>query len=216
MCRTVAPDGKEKSNCIACQMPCIDIDAERDYWQTIAQPQRTFIYYSYLGLVIGYFLYYYLYAGNWDYYFSGVWAHDPHQLQALFKPGFYGWSQAIPIPKIVAVPLTLGVSSLTTYALGRVAQKRYRAFLRRQDSPLPPDVVQHQIFCVLTYSVFNLFFVFAGRPFIALLPLPVQYAYTAMLGIVSTFWLCRVWPRRPESAQRMIQQSQTKLALAEK
>lgn len=31
MCRTVQPDGKEQSACVACQNPCIDIDSERAY-----------------------------------------------------------------------------------------------------------------------------------------------------------------------------------------
>jgi hypothetical protein len=36
MCRTVLPDGKEQSACVACQNPCIDIDAERNYWDSLA------------------------------------------------------------------------------------------------------------------------------------------------------------------------------------
>ncbi len=32
MCRTVDADGTERSACVACQQPCIDIDAERLYW----------------------------------------------------------------------------------------------------------------------------------------------------------------------------------------
>ncbi|MFM7370491.1 MAG: 4Fe-4S binding protein, partial [Sphaerospermopsis kisseleviana] len=35
MCRTTLPDGKEKSACVACQNPCIDIDSERTYWSDL-------------------------------------------------------------------------------------------------------------------------------------------------------------------------------------
>jgi 4Fe-4S binding domain len=40
MCRTVDEDGKEQSACVACQNPCIDIDAERSYWDSVAQPAQ--------------------------------------------------------------------------------------------------------------------------------------------------------------------------------
>lgn len=35
MCRTITADGREQSACVACQAPCIDIDAERAFWQTL-------------------------------------------------------------------------------------------------------------------------------------------------------------------------------------
>jgi hypothetical protein len=60
MCRTVLPDGKEQSACVACQNPCIDIDAERTYWNSLNQAETSFLRYGYVGLVIGYFGYYYL------------------------------------------------------------------------------------------------------------------------------------------------------------
>ncbi|MFM7370271.1 MAG: cyclic nucleotide-binding protein, partial [Sphaerospermopsis kisseleviana] len=88
MCRIIE-DNQEKSACIACQSPCIDIDSERSYWDAINQDNRQLLYYGYFGLVIGYFVYYYLYAGNWDYYFSGIWARETDQLASLFAPGFY-------------------------------------------------------------------------------------------------------------------------------
>jgi hypothetical protein len=83
MCRTVGEDGKEQSACVACQNPCIDIDAERNYWDGVAQSEQKVLYYGYVGLVVGYFCYYYLYAGNWDYYFSGAWAHQENLRETL-------------------------------------------------------------------------------------------------------------------------------------
>ena len=41
------------------------------------------------ALVLGYFVYYYLYAGNWNYYFSGAWARQQNQLTTLLDPGFF-------------------------------------------------------------------------------------------------------------------------------
>ncbi|NJR66322.1 MAG: hypothetical protein HC772_14980 [Leptolyngbyaceae cyanobacterium CRU_2_3] len=54
MCRTIDPNGQEKSACVACKLGCIDIDAEGSYWETIRQPDRKLLYYAYTGLVIGF------------------------------------------------------------------------------------------------------------------------------------------------------------------
>ena len=54
MCRIIDPEGKEHSACVACQTPCIDIDAERTYWDGIKKPDRKLIYYGYIGLVLAF------------------------------------------------------------------------------------------------------------------------------------------------------------------
>jgi hypothetical protein len=108
MCRTLNDEGKEQSACVACQTPCIDIDSERAYWDAATQSKQKLLYYGYVGLVVGYFCYYYLYAGNWTYYFSGAWAHQENQLDTLLNPGLYLFGTPIPIPKLLAVPLILG------------------------------------------------------------------------------------------------------------
>ena len=202
MCRKIEPDGKERSACIACQKPCIDIDAERAYWDGVTQPDRRWLYYSYTGLVVGYFGYYYLYAGNWDYYFSGAWARQANQLTTLLDPGFFIFKNQVPIPKIVAVPLTLGIFSYGGYAIGCFIEGQYRGYLDRHKQPISPEIIQHRIFTVITFSVFNFFFIFAGRPLVLLLPLPIQFFYEAMLTGLSTLWLYQTWQRSPERYDR--------------
>jgi len=202
MCRTINEDGKEQSACVACKSPCIDIDSERSYWDGITQQNQKFLYYGYFGLVVGYFAYYYLYAGNWDYYFSGAWAHQENQLATLLKPGFYISGNLIAIPKLVAVPLTLGLFSWGGYLLGQVLEKQYKATLRRNHKSLTNEEVQHRIFTLCTYIVFNIFFVFGGRPFILLLPAWVQGVYDVLLVGLSTLWLTRTWKRSPDLYSR--------------
>ncbi len=197
MCRTLTPEGQEKSACVACQTPCIDIDAERDYWDWIHHPHQSFLYYSYVGLVAGYFLYYYLYAGNWDYYLSGIWAQDTAQLESIFEPGFYLWGHAIPIPKLVAVPLTLGLFSQLGHLLGQSCERGYQQWLKRRHPPLSMVVIRHRAFSVATLLVFHLYFLFGGRPLVLLLPIPVQIGYQLLLVGVSLLWLKRVWHRTP-------------------
>lgn len=202
MCRTVLPDGKEQSACVACQNPCIDIDAERTYWNRLNKPETSFLRYGYVGLVVGYFGYYYLYAGNWNYYFSGAWLRQTDQLASLFDPGLYLFGQAINIPKLVAVPLVLGGCTAIGYWGGRWIEKRIKAYSRRNHTNLAIETIRHRIFTLCTFGIFNFFFIFGGRPLIQLLPWSVQYLYDLTLVALSTLWLYKTWRRSPDLYSR--------------
>ena len=197
MCRTIA-DGKEQSACVACQNPCIDIDSERSYWDGIEKPESKFLYYCYLGLVVGYFFYYYLYAGNWDYYFSGAWAMEGNSPQKLLSAGFYLYGQVIPIPKLIAVPLTLLLFTGLGYLLGILSERIYRSCLHFYKQKAPLILIRHHLFSVSTFIAFNLFFVFGGRPFIRLLPNFFQETIDVVIVLFSTLWLYRTIRRDPE------------------
>lgn len=194
MCRIIE-NNQEKSACIACQSPCIDIDSERSYWESINQSDRSLLYYGYFGLVIGYFLYYYLYAGNWDYYFSGIWAYENNQLNTLLRPGFYIFNQAIPIPKIIAVPLTLGLFTMGSYYLGKNIENHFTSKYKNQ---LSAELIRHRIFTILTFIIFDFFFIFAGRSWLSLLPIKVQYICDFLLVFLSSIWAYQTWARSPE------------------
>ncbi len=194
MCRTVDPEEKEKSACVGCQSPCIDIDSERSYWQKITNHDRKFIYYAYIGLVFGFYWYYFLYAGNWGYYFSAHWTHE-NQLAILSNPGFYLFDIAVPIPRFLAVFLTIGGSSAFTYFIGIKIEKAYKAYLHRTHRYFGLMQLRHQMFTVCTFIAFNLFFIFGGRPTILLLPLPIQYLFDGLIVFVSSLWFLRTWRR---------------------
>ncbi len=187
----------EQSACVACQQPCIDIDAERTYWARLPTPAFAFERYGYVGLVVGYFLYYYLYAGNWDYYFSGVWQRQSDQLALLLRPGFFLFGQPIDVPRLVAVPLFLGVCTWLGVLVGRGIESGLRGRVRRRGAEPDRDRIRHRVFLVATYLVFNFFFLFSGRPLILLLPAWVQYLYDVILVALSTLWLYRAWGRSP-------------------
>ena len=203
MCRIVDSEGIEHSACVACQTPCIDIDAERTYWDGINKPDRKLIYYGYIGLVFSFYFYYYLYAGNWDYYFSGAWTHEENLLGTLFNPGFYLFDTPIPIPKLVAVPLTLGFFTLGSYWLGLKLEKAYKSYLRKKNRDISPEIIQHQLFTFCTFFVFNFLFLWSsffwsGRPTIESIPLIVVFGFKICIVFVSTLWLYRTWGRSPE------------------
>jgi hypothetical protein len=202
MCRTVLPDGKEQSACVACQNPCIDIDAERTYWDSLNKPETSFLRYGYVGLVIGYFVYYYLYAGNWNYYFSGAWLWQTDQLASLLNPGLYLFGQAINIPKLIAAPLVLGGCTAIGYWGGRCIEKRARAYGQKHWVGLTTDTIRHRIMTLCTFGIFNFFFIFGGRPLVQLLPWSVQYLYDLGLVALSTLWLYKTWRRSPDLYSR--------------
>lgn len=57
ICRTIASDGRERSVCVNCQAPCIDIDAARHYWHDLQPTQPlTLAWLSYPGLVLAFCL----------------------------------------------------------------------------------------------------------------------------------------------------------------
>ena len=192
MCRTLTADGLEKSACVGCQSPCIDIDAERSYWEAIAKPGRSLVQYGYVGLVVGFYLYYYFYSGTLNYYTSGVWNHDPNQLNQLLQPGFYFSGQTLPIPKLVAAPLTIGIFVAAFYFLLSWVEKAYKAYRRKIEKPLSQSQISHQLFSLCTFAVFNTYFIFAGRP----------VSHLMVFSSLSMLWLYRTFNRSHQTYTR--------------
>ena len=199
MCRTVdSTTGIEKSACINCKSSCLDIDAEKAYWEHLTKPGRRLVQYGYLGLVSGYFIYYYLYAGNFNYYFSGAWTHEENQLATLLKPGFYLLERPIPIPKLVAVPLTFAFFVVISCWLGTKSEKALFSYLRKRNPNIERQQILHRVFSLCTFIAFNAFFIYGGRPEILRLPFLVQQTFNASNVLVSSLWLYRTWGRSCE------------------
>jgi hypothetical protein len=196
MCRTV----DNQSACVGCKSACIDIDAEQSYWENLEKPARRFVQYGYVGLLIGFFVYFYLFAGNWDYYFSGVWSRDD-AMGMLFKPGFYLLGRSITLPKIIAAPLTLTVCTALSYlALSRI-EKTYRGHLRQQRIVNTRQRSHHTIFTLVTVFSFWFFFSFAGRPILNPLPPAIVLSFNAILVVVGSIWGYRTLKRTPAHYQ---------------
>ncbi|MGK7941176.1 MAG: EF-hand domain-containing protein [Crocosphaera sp.] len=202
MCRTVNAEGKEHSACVACHSPCVDIDSERSYWEAIMKPEAQWLYYGYVGLTVGYFVYPFLFAGNWEFLLSAAWAHQENQLETLFNAGFYIFGEAIPIPKLIAVPLTIAVFGLVGYYVGRKIEKLYKAYRFRNHKLAAPEVIRHRVFSASTFFIFNFFFIFGGSNFVRLLPIQLRYLFPLVMAVCSGMWLYRTWPRNPYLYER--------------
>ncbi|BBD60361.1 cyclic nucleotide-binding protein [Nostoc sp. HK-01] len=202
MCRSVDTSGKEKSACVSCQSPCIDIDSERSYWEGITRHDQKVVFYTYFGLMFGFYLYYFLYAGNWEYYYSGAWTHEDGQLSSLLNPGFYIYQQAIPIPKIIASPITLAVCAGLSYLICQTLENVYRAFLKRKGRNISEEDILHVCFVLCTFISFNVFFSFGGRPNISLFPSWFILILNAFIVLVSSLWLHRSLGRSRDNYSR--------------
>lgn len=202
MCRTVTPQNQEESACISCKSSCMDIDSEQSYWAQLHQPGRKLVQYGYLGLVIGYFVYYALYAGNFEYYFSGIWSHEPVRITTLLGNGFHVLGPANAIPKIVAAPLTLATFAAASCWICTRIERVYRGFLKHNSAEATAEESLHKMFSLCTFIAFNIFFIYGGRPEINNLPKGVQFGFQALIAIVSSLWLYRTWGRTRSQYQQ--------------
>jgi hypothetical protein len=202
MCRTIDPStGAERSACVSCQSPCLDIDAEGAYWETLNQPGRQLLYYGYVGLVLGFFLYFPLYTGNWNYLSGPVW-NETNQLANLLRPGFYLFGHALAIPKLLAVPLTLGSFTAASYGLGIALEKFYRNYVGTAKTKKSPDLVQHRSFTIATFVAFNALFFLGVKPTLSWLPVLGQQMLTWVAIIAITLWAYQNWGRSTEQYTR--------------
>jgi hypothetical protein len=194
MCRTVNHAGQEQSACVACKAGCMDINAEANHWENIRQPDRKLIYYAYIGLVIGFYAYFGLYSGNWNFLTAGVW-NETNQIGTLLAPGFFIAGQAIAIPKLIAVPLTLTVFSGATYGIGLWAEKTYKRYNRQLNRPISTEQVQSRTFAITSFLAFNLLFFLGVQPTLGYLPTTVQNLLSWLAIVVSSLWAVKTWKR---------------------
>ncbi len=198
MCRTIDSSGKEKSGCVGCQATCIDIDVQLNYWKSASQPDRELLFHGYFGLMVGFFVYMQLYSGNWQYYLSGAWSHDPYQLTSLFDPGFYIANRSIPIPKIVAAPLTLGLFSYASLYIGRSIEKTCQTYFIKQGKRIKIETIKHYCYSFWVFISFNTFFGFVVQPSISFLPASLKFLPSTLLFLISILWLYNSLKRNPD------------------
>jgi len=163
--------------CTACKKNCPDIDLESNYWKEGASPQKSFVFYSFSGMVFGFYIYFYLQSGSFDYYFLGEWTHNT---VGMFSSGFYF---APFVPVVIAAPLTLAFFSLVTFTLFHTLESYlYRKHFFRNDSY---ETIVHKVKTVASFMAFNIFYIFAGAPTYALHPVPYAIFYFFVVSISS-------------------------------
>jgi polyferredoxin len=146
--------------CTACKKNCPDIDLEQAYWKEADLPARRRAYFLWPGLVLGYFVYPWLATGTWAAYGTAAWA-PAGSVPGLLSPGFFF---ATGLPRLLAVPATLATFAL----LGGAAFRLVEAALCRAGSDV--GRARHRAMALAAFSGFLLFYGFAGRAVLALLP----------------------------------------------
>ncbi len=73
--------------CTACRPSCPDINEENSYWKEILLPDKRQVFYAFPGVVLAFYVYYFVQAGNWEYYFGGSWTHEVGLVRTAFLPG---------------------------------------------------------------------------------------------------------------------------------
>jgi len=164
MCRTVAADGREQSACVACQAPCIDIDAERSFWQTLrGKRSLAWAWASYPGLTLAFFLLMEQVGVGTDlaghplgYLRSGAWAFDaglPERIGQTLWPG-------LPLPRLLEIPLVLSaaavLSALLFGGVERLLRQRYAA----QGLGEPQERAALRTRLLASFAAINVFFWF--------------------------------------------------------
>jgi hypothetical protein len=162
------------STCSACKRNCPDIDMESNYWKESTNNQKTFVFYSFSGLVLGFYLYFYLKSGSFEYYFSGIWAHESI---SMFSDGFFF---APFIPVFIAAPITLALFSIVSFYIFKMIEQFI--WKRKIFKSISYVTLTHRIKIVAAFVAFNIFYAFAGAP--AYSHYPLFYAIFHFLVIV--------------------------------
>lgn len=144
------------SKCSACKKNCPDIDMESNYWKESVNKQKTFVFYSFSGLVLGFYLYFYFQSGSLSYFFSGAWTKENI---SMFSSGFFF---APFIPVIVAAPITLGFFTLGSFYLFKYIEIFF--WKNKIVKNIAYTTLLHRVKVSAAFVAFNIFYIFAGAP----------------------------------------------------
>lgn len=173
------------STCTACKKNCPDIDQENSYWKDVEERAKRMAYFAFPGLVLGFYTYFWLRAGDWQAYFDGRWTHQPITTELLTGPGlfFAPW-----LPAYLAAPLSLAAFMLISFG--------FFAGLERVLARVWADeeLHRHRVFTLAAFTAFNLFYLFAGAPTLRKLEYgPALLAFAVPL--IAAMFLVKRWNR---------------------
>jgi len=205
MCRTIAGDGREQSACVACQAPCIDIDAERAFWQTSRGKRGLrWAWLSYPGLVLAFF---WLMEETVDgsdllvdpigYLRSGAWAFDAGLAQRAWLPLEPGQ----PLPRLLWIPLALTLAAALSVWLFGALETVLEQVYRRQGQSEPQDRALLHTRLLATFVAINTFFWFMD-PLQGVLGLNGGQLLRSLVLTLTAIALFRSWSRDQATYRR--------------
>jgi hypothetical protein len=184
--------------CTACKKNCPDIDLEQGYWKEIDLDARRIAYFSWPGLVFAFYLYYYLVAGSWSYYFTGVWTREDSQMSRWLEPGLFFFDK---IPIAAAAPLVLIAAAALSYAVFSAGERVALAIARPRSTERPTDedtieeLVRHRTLALAGFVGFITFYFYGGQPTIRMLPGWFGALFSVAVVIAASAIFFRRWSR---------------------
>jgi hypothetical protein len=192
----VASDGRRApacSTCTGCKSVCPDLDQARAYQADLSSRNRMLAGYCWPGLVLGFYLYYWLRAGDWSAFFDGAWSEHPLSRELVLGAG---WFFAPALPALPAAAITLLVGAGISFTLCLAVE---RVWIRLGGEPRR---TRHRVLVLAGFTAFNVFYLFAGQPSLRQVPwLAPVVALT--VHAASTRILIRRWAP-PAPARRQV------------
>jgi hypothetical protein len=184
------------TKCTACKKLCPDINEENGYWKEIVSRPKRFVYFAFPGLVFGFYFYYFLQSGTWDYYFGGRWVDQPMLIHHAFLPGHdaetAGFFFLPVIPRALAAMMTLGVCALLSFLIFSLLEGPIGNWLRRRDQETDATRVRHVMFTLAAFSAFVTFYTFAGAPTLRKIsPQWAPHLFTIIVVLTASAFLVR-------------------------
>lgn len=180
--------------CTACKKNCPDINEENSYWKELEMPAKKAAYLAFPGLVFGFYFYYYLQDGSWDYYFGGRWVNEPGVWRTAFFPGhdaatagFYFWPA---IPRAAASLITLLACAAVSFTFFSLLEPLLKRLMDRRKISNDAIRVRHVLFTIAAFTAFVCFYSFAGAPTLRLIH-PAPHFFLIIVVLTASIYLAR-------------------------
>jgi hypothetical protein len=188
--------------CTACKHGCPDINEENGYWSEITSQPKKSVFFAFWGVVFGFYFYYYLQAGTWNYYFGGAWTNEPGVLATAFLPGHNAKTAGfffLPlIPRALASLLTLAFFGFFTYQVLSRLEAPLGRWLQRRNKQSDEARIRHVMLSLSGFAAFVTFYTFAGAPTLRKVPW-APHLFGILVAVVATLSLVRRLPRSRKS-----------------
>ena len=194
--------------CTACRPSCPDINEESSYWKEILLPDKRQVFYAFPGVVLAFYVYYFVQAGNWAYYFGGSWTHEVGLVRTAFLPGtnaatagIYFWPT---VPRAVAAAVTLALGAVLSLALFSFAERPVATVLKKRDSGSDAAGVRHVMFSLAAFAAFIAFYSFAGAPTLRLVSGAPHFFQLLVVTTATLFLMRRIGRRQRDFSEETL------------
>jgi hypothetical protein len=197
--------------CTACKKACPDINEENGYWREVDLPAKRFVYFAFPGLVFGFYFYFFLQAGTWDYYFGGTWTNEPGVILRAFQPGSdprtAGFFLLTWIPRALAASLTLALCALGSFGVFLCVEQLVSTWMKRRTAAVEAAQVRNVTFGIAAFTAFVTFYSFAGQPTLRKVEWLPTYANALVVLVASLFLVRRLVRTRERFAEQTLARS---------